>query len=148
MAATKRDYYEVLGVQKNASTDEIERAFRKLARQHHPDRNIGDKDAEAKFKELTEAHEVLIDEQKRERYDRYGQSGLDGMNDPGFGQPTSFADIMNDLFGSFMGGGGGGRRQRGPQRGSDLRMALDIDLIEAVKGVKKDVRVRRHEICF
>lgn len=147
MAGTKRDYYEVLGVQKNASTDEIERAFRKLARQHHPDRNIGDKDAEARFKELTEAHAVLVDEQKRDRYDRYGHAGLEGMNDPGFGQASSFADIMNDLFGSFM-GGNGGRRQRGPQRGSDLRMALDIDLIEAVKGVKKDVRVRRHEICL
>ena len=145
MAGQKRDYYEVLGVQKNASTDEIERAFRKLARQHHPDRNIGDKDAEAKFKELTEAHEVLIDETKRDRYDRYGHAGLEGMNEPGFGQSSSFADIMNDLFGSFM---GGGRRQRGPQRGADLRMALDIDLIEAVKGAKRDVRVRRHEICL
>jgi molecular chaperone DnaJ len=146
MAGQKRDYYETLGVSKNASTEEIERAFRKLARQHHPDRNIGDKDAEAKFKELTEAHEVLIDEAKRDRYDRYGHAGLEGMNEPGFGQATSFADIMNDLFGTFM--GGGRRGPRGPQRGSDLRMALDIDLVEAAKGVKKEVRVRRHEVCL
>jgi molecular chaperone DnaJ len=146
MAGTKRDYYEVLGVARDASTDDIERAFRKLARQHHPDRNIGDPEAEGKFKELTEAHDVLTDEDKRDRYDRYGHAGLEGMNEPGFGQPTSFADIVNDLFG-FM-GGGGGRRQRGPHRGSDLRMALDIDLAEAARGVKKQVKVRRHEVCL
>ena len=147
MAGTKRDYYEVLGVSRDADTDSIERAFRKLARQFHPDRNIGDPEAEHKFKECTEAHDVLTDETKRDRYDRYGHAGLDGMNQPGFGQPTSFADIVNDLFG-FMGGQGGGRRQRGPQRGSDLRMALDIDLAEAAKGVKKQVKVRRHEVCL
>src|SRR5262245_8652916 len=118
--ATKRDYYETLGVERSASVDEIERAFRKLARQHHPDRNIGDKDAEAKFKELTEAHAVLIDQTKRERYDRFGHAGLEGMNDAGFGQAGSFADIMNDLFGTFM-GGNGRRGPRGPQRGHDLR---------------------------
>lgn len=147
MAGTKRDYYEVLGVARNASTEEIERAFRKLARQHHPDRNIGDKEAEARFKECTEAHAVLVDEVKRERYDQYGHAGLEGMNEPGFGQPPSFADIMNDLFGTFM-GGGGRRGPRGPQRGSDLRMALDITLVEAAKGIKKEVKVRRHEVCL
>ena len=147
MAGTKRDYYEVLGVSRDASTDEIERAFRKLARQHHPDRNIGDPEAEAKFKECTEAHDVLTDEARRDRYDRYGHAGVEGMNDSGFGQATSFADIVNDLFG-FMGGQGGGRRSRGPQRGSDLRMALDIDLVEAARGVKKQVKVRRHETCL
>src|SRR5262245_7148233 len=131
---TKRDYYEVLGVSRDASTDDIERAFRKLARQHHPDRNIGDAEAEVRFKACTEAHDILTDEDKRERYDRYGHAGVDGLTEPNFGQPTSFADIVNDLFG-FM--GGGGRRQRGPHRGSDLRMALDIDLAEAAKGVKK-----------
>jgi len=147
MAGTKRDYYEVLGVAKNASTDEIERAFRKLARQHHPDRNIGDKDAEARFKEALEAHEILIHAEKRERYDRYGHAGVEGMIDPGFGSASSFADIMNDLFGTFM-GGGGRRAHRGPQRGSDLRMPLDIDLVEAATGVKKQVKVRRHEVCL
>lgn len=146
MAGTKRDYYEVLGVARDASTDDIERAFRKLARQYHPDRNIGDPEAEARFKECTEAHDVLTDDDKRERYNRYGHAGLDGMNEPGFGQPTSFADIVNDLFG-FM-GGHGGRRQRGPQRGGDLRAVLDIDLAEAARGVKKQVKVRRHEVCL
>src|SRR6476620_3463162 len=133
MAGTKRDYYEILGVAKNASTDEIERSFRKLARQHHPDRNIGDKDAEAKFKEALEAHEILVDDDKRERYDRYGHAGVGGMIDPWFVGASSFADIMNDLFGTFM-GGGGRRGPRGPQRGSDLRMPLDIDLGEAARG--------------
>jgi molecular chaperone DnaJ len=147
MAGTKRDYYEVLGVSRDASTDDIERAFRKLARQYHPDRNIGDAEAEHKFKECTEAHDILTDEAKRERYDRFGHAGVEAMGEPGFGQPTSFADIVNDLFG-FMGGHGGGRRQRGPQRGNDLRMALDIDLVEAAKGVKKQVKVRRHEVCL
>src|SRR5215212_2330767 len=145
---TKRDYYEVLGVSRDADKDEIERAFRKLARQHHPDRNIGDPEAEARFKECTEAHEVLVDEAKRDRYDRYGHAGLEGMNDPGFGQASSFADIVNDLFGSFMGGPGGRRGQRGPHRGSDLRMVLDIDLVEAARGVKKEVKVRRYEVCL
>lgn len=142
---TKRDYYEVLGVSRDASTDDIERAFRKVARQHHPDRNIGDADAEARFKECTEAHDILTDEDKRDRYDRYGHAGVDGMAEPNFGQPTSFADIVNDLFG-FM--GGGGRRQRGPHRGNDLRMVLDIDLAEAARGTKKQVKVRRHEVCL
>src|SRR5436305_8838333 len=105
MAGTRRDYYEVLGVSREADKDEIERAFRKLARQYHPDRNIGDPAAEARFKECTEAHEVLANENKRSRYDQYGHAGLEGMNEPGFGQqPTSFADIVNEMFGSFMGG--------------------------------------------
>jgi molecular chaperone DnaJ len=148
MAGTKRDYYEVLGVARNASHDDIERAFRKLARQHHPDRNIGDPESEVRFKELTEAHSVLADNNKRGRYDQFGHAGVEGVNDPNFGGgANSFADIMNDLFGTFM-GGGGGRRQRGPQRGSDLRMALDIDLAEAAKGIKKQVKVRRHEVCL
>jgi molecular chaperone DnaJ len=144
--APKRDYYEILGVAKNASTEEVERAFRKLARQFHPDRNIGDKEAEAKFKEALEAHEILVHEEKRDRYDRYGHAGVEGMTDGGYGGATSFADIMNDLFGSFM--GGGRRGARGPQRGNDLRMALDIDLAEAAAGIKKQVKVRRHELCL
>jgi molecular chaperone DnaJ len=144
----KRDYYEVLGVSRDADTDDIERAYRKLARQFHPDRNIGDKEAENKFKEVTEAHEVLVDETKRDRYDRYGHAGLEGMHDPGFGQAGSFADIVNDLFGAFMGGPGGRGGRRGPQRGNDLRMPLDIDLLEAARGVKRQVKVRRFEVCL
>ena len=144
MAGSKRDYYEVLGVSQEASTDEIEAAYRKLARKYHPDRNIGDPQAEAQFKECTEAHEVLVREELRERYDRYGHAGLQG--DAGGGQ-GGFADIMNDLFGAFMGGQQRGGR-RGPQRGGDLRMALDITLLEAAQGVKKEVRVRRFEVCL
>ena len=136
--ASKRDYYEVLGVAKDATAEEIKKAYRKLAMQYHPDRNVGDAEAEAKFKEAAEAYEVLGDADKRERYDRYGHAGLEGMTEPGFGSASSFADIIDDLFGTFMGGGGGGRR--GPQRGGDLRMALDIDLVEAASGVKRRSR--------
>jgi len=146
--ATKRDYYEVLGVSRDASTEDIERAYRKLARQYHPDRNIGDGEAEAQFKEVNEAHGILTDEARRDRYDRYGHAGLEGVPDAGFGHPSSFADIVNDLFGTFMGGAPGGRRQRGPHRGSDLRMVLDIDLAEAARGVKKEIKVRRYEVCL
>lgn len=145
MADTKRDYYEVLGVAKNASVDEIERAYRKLARQFHPDRNIGDAEAEVKFKEATEAHEVLVDSDKRERYDRHGHAGVNGNAGADFGG-GGFADIMNDLFGAFMGGGQRGGR-RGPSRGGDIRLPLDIDLLEASRGVKKEVKVRRYETC-
>jgi molecular chaperone DnaJ len=144
MAAQKRDYYEVLGVSREANTDEIERAYRKLARQYHPDRNIGDPQAEAMFKECTEAHEVLVNVEMRERYDRYGHEGLQGGGGGGAG---GFADIMNDLFGAFMGGQQRGGR-RGPQRGGDLRMALDITLLEAAQGIKKEVKVRRFETCL
>lgn len=146
--AGKRDYYEILGVTKDAGTEEVERAYRKLARQHHPDRNIGDPAAESRFKEVTEAHEVLVNADKRERYDRFGHAGLEGGGGDPFGQAGSFSDIVNDLFGAFMGGGGQQRRgQRGPQRGADLRMPLDLDLKEAVSGVKKAVKVRRYEKC-
>ncbi|WP_029630795.1 molecular chaperone DnaJ [Zavarzinella formosa] len=149
--AMKRDYYEVLTVSKEVEIEVIEKTYRKLARQYHPDRNVGDPEAEVKFKEINEAFEVLGDPEKRARYDRYGHAGLEGGE--GFGPASgSFSDIVNDLFGAFMGGGGqGGNRrggQRGPQRGSDLRMPLDIDLLEAARGVKKPFKVRRQEICL
>jgi len=148
--AMKRDYYEVMGVAKDADPEDIEKTYRKLARLHHPDRNVGDADAESRFKELNEAYAALGDPEKRARYDRYGHAGVEGAE--GFGPAGgSFSDIVNDLFGAFMGGqpGGGGRRGgRGPQRGSDLRMALDIELLEAAKGVKKPVKVRRMEVCL
>ena len=143
MAAQKRDYYEVLGVARESTVEEIEVAYRKLARKYHPDRNIGDPHAEATFKECTEAHEVLTRAELRERYDRYGHEGLQG----GGGGQGGFADIMNDLFGAFM-GGGQQQRRRGPQRGGDLRLALDITLLEAAQGVKKEVKVRRFETCL
>ncbi len=148
--AMKRDYYDVMGVAKDAEADAVEKAYRKLARLHHPDRNVGEAEAEARFKEINEAYAVLADPEKRARYDRYGHAGLEGGD--AFGPAGgSFSDIVNDLFGAFMGGQGGGARRggaRGPQRGSDLRMALDISLLEAAKGVKKPVKVRRLEVCL
>ncbi len=146
----KADYYEVLGVSRNADAEEIGKAYKKLARQYHPDRNIGDPEAEAKFKMVVEAHEVLIDEQKRQIYDRYGHAGLEnsGGGGPGFGPSATFADLVDGLFGAFMGGGGRSRGPRGPQRGSDLRMPIDITLLEAAQGVRKSVKVKRLETCL
>ena len=139
---TKRDYYEVLGVAKTATQEEIKKAYRKLAVQFHPDKNPGDKSAEEKFKELGEAYDVISDEQKRAAYDRYGHaafaSGMPGAGAGGGGFHDPF-DIFREVFGgggggdifeSFFGGGGGRRSQRanGPQRGSDLRYGLEISL--------------------
>src|SRR4051794_11632532 len=144
---SKRDYYEVLGVQREANTDEIERAYRKLARQFHPDRNIGDTEAEGKFKEVTEAHEVLVNVEKRQRYDRYGHAGLD-PNDTGFGPGGSFQDIVSDLFSAFVGGGSQRRRgQGGARRGGDRRHVIDVELHEVIAEVKKSVTLRRLELC-
>src|SRR5947209_10655163 len=131
----KRDYYEVLGVARTATEVEVTKAYRKLAMQHHPDRNVGDPEAEVRFKEVTEAYEVLRDPQKRDRYDRHGHAGVSGV-DPNFGHPGGgFQDLFDDLLGSFFGGGGGGRRQRGgPRPGRDIQAVLDIDLVEAATG--------------
>ena len=151
----KRDFYEVLGVQKNASREEIKKAYRQLAIKHHPDRNPGSKDAEERFKEATEAYEILADERKRATYDQYGFAGLNGM-----GQPTAqdfstifqgFEDIFGDvsgIFDSFFGGGTSRRRSssRG-QRGSDLRYDMEISFLEAAFGVKKEVTYARAERC-
>ncbi len=144
----KRDYYEVLGVERGSSTDDIEKAYRKLARQHHPDRNIGDADAEVRFKEVTEAHEVLVNAEKRERYDRYGHAGLD-PHDTGFGPAgASFTDIVSDLFSAFMGSGGQQRRRGGgARRGGDRRHVVDLALNEVIAEAKKSVSIRRLEIC-
>jgi len=142
---TKRDYYEVLAVAREASDDEIKKAYRKLAMQHHPDRNVGDKEAEEKFKEAAEAYDVLRDPQKRQRYDRYGHAGLDAASMPNFGDADTIRDLFGDLFGGIFGGGGG--RRRGPQPGRDLQLAVEIDLLEAARGVKKTVQIPREEIC-
>ncbi len=143
---TKRDYYEVLGVSRSASSDEIRSAFRKLARQYHPDVNK-EPDAEARFKELSEAYEVLRDQEKRSIYDRYGHAGLEqggfrpgGMGDFGFG---GFADIFEDLFG--FGTRGAGRVS--PHRGADLRYDLEIEFEEAVFGAERQIEVTRAETC-
>src|SRR5512132_3610237 len=137
----KDDYYRVLGVERDASKDDLKKAYRKLALQCHPDRNPGDKDAERRFKEINEAYEVLRDDQKRAAYDRFGHAAFehgsgDGGFGPGFG--TGFADIFEEMFGEFMGGRRGGGRTTG--RGSDLRYNLDIKLEQAFAGSKPTVR--------
>jgi molecular chaperone DnaJ len=141
--AGKRDYYEVLGVARDADDETLKKSYRRLAMQHHPDRNHGDHEAEAKFKEAAEAYEVLRDPAKRQRYDRYGHAGLEGMEMPNFGS----SDFM-DLLGEFLGGGFfGGRGRRGPQAGRDLQIGVEIDLVEALRGTRKKLTIPRDEAC-
>lgn len=154
---SKRDYYEILGVSKGASADEIKKAYRKVAMQYHPDRNPGDKTAEEKFKEAAEAYEVLSDADKRAQYDRYGHAGLSG-NGRGFSGGSmnmddifsQFGDIFgDDIFGSFFGGGrrgGGGGRARGV-RGSNLRVKIKLNYEEIAKGVSKNIKVKKYVSC-
>ncbi len=155
MAENKRDYYEVLGVEKNASADEIKKAYRKSAMKYHPDRNPGDKEAEEKFKELGEAYEVLSDDSKRSRYDQFGFAGVDpsygaGQGGAGFGGFGDFGDL-GDIFGSFFGGGfgGGSRRanQNAPRRGENVGARLDLTFEEAAFGTEREVSVQRIENC-
>jgi molecular chaperone DnaJ len=152
----KRDYYEILGLNKSASSDEIKKAYRKVAMQHHPDRNPGDKAAEEKFKEAAEAYEVLSDGDKRSQYDRFGHAGLSG-NGRGFGGHgmnmedifSQFGDIFgDDIFGSFFGGGGrqAGSRGRGI-RGSNLRIKIKLNYEEIAKGASKTVKVKKYVVC-
>jgi molecular chaperone DnaJ len=138
----KRDYYEVLGVARECGPEELKKAYRRLAMQYHPDRNQGDKQAEDRFKEVGEAYACLSDPQKRQRYDAFGHAG-DGMPDMG---GFSF-DSAFDLFDMFFGGGRRGRARSGPQRGSDLRMNLEITLREAVFGANRTVEVPRADTC-
>lgn len=153
--ATKRDYYEVLGVEKSASVDEIKKAYRKLAMQYHPDKNPGNKEAENKFKEATEAYTILADDDKRKKYDQFGFAGVEGMNsggNPFQGGRYGFDDVFSgfeDIFSSFFGGGGGfggssGRRSR---RGSDRLYNLEITLEEAALGKKVDLNFDKLETC-
>ena len=147
--ASKRDYYEVLGVDHSASDKEVSEAYRKLAMKYHPDRNPGDEDAVAKFKEAAEAFEVLSKADKRSLYDRYGHAGLDGAGGPPQFRDISdifaaFSDIFGDSpFGDFF-GGGRGRRTR---RGADVRCEVTLDLLEAARGAAKTVQFDRHEAC-
>lgn len=135
---TKRDYYEILGVAKNASEEEIKKAYRRLAMKHHPDRNANNKEAEEKFKEIKEAYEVLADSRKRAAYDQFGHAAMDGMGGMGGGGMggMNFSDIFGDMFGDIFGGGRGG-----PQRGADLHFTLDISLEDAVFGKTAEITI-------
>lgn len=162
--ASKRDYYEVLGVNKNATDDELKKAYRKLAKKYHPDANLDDKaGAEAKFKEVNEAYENLSDPQKRRMYDQFGHDGPQGFGGSGgpFGgqggyysySSSDFGDFgdLGDIFSSFFGGGFGGRtstrRQSGPKKGSDLNLGMEITFEQAFLGVEKEVIITRDETC-
>lgn len=144
----KRDYYEVLGVSRTASNDEIRKAYKQAALKHHPDRNPGDSAAEAKFKEATEAFSVLSDNDKRQRYDQFGHEGLDGMGGFDFQNVDIFSHFQ-DLFADFFGGFGGATRGRrnGPQRGADLRVQQRLTLTEAYLGCKKEIAVHAPAPC-
>lgn len=142
-----RDYYEILGIDRNASTDEIKRAYRKLAKEYHPDLNPDNEEAEQKFKEASSAYEILSDDDKRSRYDRFGHAGVDPQaGSQGFG---GFGDIFDDLFDIFGGGGfsSGRSRRAGPVKGADLRYDLSIEFEEAVFGVEKEIKVSKEETC-
>ena len=153
--AEKRDYYEVLGIHKGASEDEIKKAYKKLARKYHPDMNPGDKEAEEKFKEVNEANEVLSDPEKKARYDQFGFAGVDpnygagAGGAGGFGGGFDFGDL-GDIFGSFFGGGFGGGQRRNPnapQRGESIRASVSVSFTDAAFGCEKSVTLERSEMC-
>lgn len=152
MAQSKRDFYEVLGVSKDSSDADIKKAYRKLAKQYHPDVNPGDKSAEAKFKEASAAYEILSDQQKKARYDQYGHAGVDPNGFGGAG--AGFGDFdfggIGDIFESFFGGSGFGRTTKsrsGPQKGADLKYAMEISFEEAAFGLERELAINRHESC-
>jgi molecular chaperone DnaJ len=144
----KRDYYEVLGVERGADEADIKKAYRRVAMKHHPDRNAGDAESEEKFKEANEAYEVLSDAQKRATYDQFGHAGIEAQGQGGFGGGggANFSDIFGDVFGDIF-GAAAGRGRSGPQRGADLRYNLEIDLEDAVQGSTVKIRVPTLENC-
>lgn len=155
MAETKRDYYEVLGVSKSATDDELKKAYRKLAKKYHPDTNPGDKEAEAKFKEASEAYAVLSDADKRRQYDQFGHAAFEqGGGAGGFGgfdfNAADMGDIFGDIFGDFFGGGRsrGGAAYNGPMQGANVRINVRISFMEAVFGVNKKFEMNlRMSVC-
>jgi molecular chaperone DnaJ len=156
MAKAKRDYYEVLGVEKTASADEIKKAYRKLAMKYHPDRNAGDKEAEEKFKEAADAYNVLRNPDKRRQYDQFGHAGMGGQ-EVHFNNVEDIFSAFGDIFGGMGGGGGfgsifgdifgGGRGRAGPQPGPSLRCELTVDFLDAAKGTTRTIELRRHKHC-
>ena len=154
MAETKRDYYEVLGVSKSATDDELKKAYRKLAKKYHPDTNPGDKEAEAKFKEASEAYAVLSDAEKRRQYDQYGHAAFEQGGGPGgFGgfdfNAADMGDIFGDIFGDFFGGGRSSRggAYNGPMQGANVRINVRISFMEAVFGVDKKFEMNLKDEC-
>jgi len=157
MPSTQRDYYEILGIDKSVDADEIKRAYRRLAMKYHPDRNPGDAEAEAKFKEAASAYEILSDPQKRKVYDQYGHDGLRSGGGPAahdFSRMdvTDIFSMFNDIFGGNGGGGGGGgggnqRGRRGPARGYDLETEVSLELKDVLKGCERDVEFTRLDVC-
>jgi molecular chaperone DnaJ len=146
MAASKRDYYEVLGVERGADADALKKAFRKLAMQHHPDRNPGDKESEERFKEASEAYEMLSDPERRARYDRFGHRGVEGAAAQGGFNNVNINDIFGEIFGDIF--GGGGQRRRGARnRGADLRYNLEVTFEEAAFGSEVTVKIPRPKRC-
>lgn len=154
MAENKRDYYEVLGVQKGATEDEIKKAYRKMAKKYHPDLNPGDKEAEAKFKEVNEAYAVLSDADKRSRYDRFGHGGVDDSGAGGFNGFNGFGGFgdmdvdLGDIFGSFFGGGSTRtQRRNGPRKGADIQQNIVLEFEQAAKGFDTKIQVTCSEDC-
>jgi molecular chaperone DnaJ len=149
----KRDYYEILAVDKSASADDIKRSYRRMAMKFHPDKNPGNKEAEEKFKECAEAYEVLSNPEKKQRYDQYGHDGLKGagMRDYSHMNVNDIGDMFGDMFGDFFGGGGGRRRRQNPNapsRGYDLETTVELSLEEIAKGVEKSIEFTRQDTCI
>ena len=145
-----RDYYEVLGVDKGASDDEIKKAFRQQAKKYHPDLHPGDKEAEAKFKEINEAYSILSDPDKKSKYDQFGHAGVDPNGFGGGGGYGAYDVDLGDLFSSIFGGGFGGgssRKRNGPSRGSDLKYRMSLEFMEAAFGLERDIQITKEDLC-